>query len=264
MTGRSRAASDTPARITLRPGGVGREHAAWLAGAGVAVALIARTGDDARGDVALRGSTASTCTSRATRERPTGTCIVLVAPGGERTMLPDPGANDRARAADLPDDCSRRAASCTSPATRCCAPARAAPRCARWRAPASAGMPVSVDPASAALLRDDPRSWTARGRSTCCCPTRTSSPRSARRSAACASAAVQARVARGARWSDGVRTSRAPPRLDDVRRHHRAGDAFAAGFLSAWPGPPRGGAGGRRAARRAGRGLRVGAPAALD
>jgi ribokinase len=35
------------------------------------------------------------------RERPTGTCVVLVEPGGERTMLPDPGANDAP--VDVPD-----------------------------------------------------------------------------------------------------------------------------------------------------------------
>ena len=37
-------------------------------------------------------------------ERPTGTCIVLVGPDGERTMVPDPGANDGLAAGDLPDE----------------------------------------------------------------------------------------------------------------------------------------------------------------
>ena len=39
---------------------------------------------------------------------PTGTCVVLVAPGGERTMLPDPGANDALRRR-APTTCSTRA-----------------------------------------------------------------------------------------------------------------------------------------------------------
>ena len=65
----------------------------------------ARVGDDAlaRGRAARRW-TASTCASRVDPDAPTGTCVVLVAPGGERTMLPDPGANDALTADDLPDD----------------------------------------------------------------------------------------------------------------------------------------------------------------
>ena len=43
----------------------------------------------------------------------------------------------------------------------------------------------------------------------------------------------------GARWTDGAETvSVAAVALDEVRDTTGAGDAFAAGFLSAWPGPP--------------------------
>ena len=46
-------ASDTPARISLRPGGAGANTAAWLARAGVDVTLIARVGDDEARTLAL-------------------------------------------------------------------------------------------------------------------------------------------------------------------------------------------------------------------
>src|SRR6201999_924091 len=38
------------------------------------------------------------------RPRPTGTCLVLVAPTGERTMVPDPGANLSLLEHDVPVD----------------------------------------------------------------------------------------------------------------------------------------------------------------
>ena len=43
-------------------------------------------------------------------DRPTGTCLVLIEPGGERTMAPDAGANDGLAAEDLPRSCSPRPA----------------------------------------------------------------------------------------------------------------------------------------------------------
>ena len=41
---------------------------------------------------------------RVDRTRPTGTCLVLVAPSGERTMVPDPGANLSLLEHDVPID----------------------------------------------------------------------------------------------------------------------------------------------------------------
>jgi sugar/nucleoside kinase (ribokinase family) len=87
--------SDTPAQVRARPGGAGANVASWLAVAGVPVTLVARAGDDAAGRGAVErlrghGVTASVALDQ---DRPTGTCVVLVAPGGERSMLPDPGAN---------------------------------------------------------------------------------------------------------------------------------------------------------------------------
>ena len=77
--------------------------AAWLARAGVEVTLIGRVGDDAMAEVALSGLDGVHLHVTRDPERSTGTCVVLVAPGGERTMLPDPGANDALAATDLPE-----------------------------------------------------------------------------------------------------------------------------------------------------------------
>ena len=92
--------SDTPAAIEHHQGGSGANVAAWL-GAGV---LVGRAGADPLGDAAVAALAAAGVEPRVQRdaERPTGTCIVLVHPGGERTMIPDPGANDALEPAELP------------------------------------------------------------------------------------------------------------------------------------------------------------------
>ncbi len=102
-----------------------------------------------------------------------------------------------------------------------------------------AGMPVSVDPASAALLRDDP-AFLDRAR-----PVDLLLPNADELAALGdglpgVKETVVKLGADGARWSDGARTvsTRALP-IDDVVDTTGAGDAFAAGFLSAWPGDPR-------------------------
>ena len=97
--------SDTPARIEYQGGGSAANVAAWLAALHGDVALISRVGADALGDAAERSLEAIGVTTWLARdpEVATGTCIVLVGTDGERTMLPDPGANERLSPANLPD-----------------------------------------------------------------------------------------------------------------------------------------------------------------
>jgi ribokinase len=231
--------SDTPARISLRPGGSAANVAAWLTRAGVEVALVGRVGDDAIAAVALRGLDGVDLRVARDPERPTGTCVVLVAPGGERTMLPDPGANDALAVTDLHDDlfAGPEVLHVSGYALLRAGP-RGAALAAMERA-REAGMRISVDPASAALLRDDP-AFLARAR-----PVDLMLPNDAELAMLGhqldgVKEVVTTLGAGGSRWTDGVETvtARALP-LDDVLDTTGAGDAFAAGFLSAWPGPPR-------------------------
>ena len=89
-------ASDAPARIGFHGGGSAANTAAWLAAAGARPVLVGRVGDDERGRDAERLLRAAGVETRLAvdSERPTGTCIVLVGGDGERTMVPDAGAND--------------------------------------------------------------------------------------------------------------------------------------------------------------------------
>ena len=88
-------AGDTPARIQMVTGGSAATTAAWIACTGVPVALIAARGDDDAGQAVERdlrrwGVLPELQTIPGAS---TGTVVVIVDGSGERTMLPDAGAN---------------------------------------------------------------------------------------------------------------------------------------------------------------------------
>lgn len=89
-------ASDTPADVSVQPGGSAATTAAWMASRGYPTTFVGCVGDDAFGrevDSALRSAGVDVRLS-VSAERPTGTCIVIVDVSRERTMFPDKGAND--------------------------------------------------------------------------------------------------------------------------------------------------------------------------
>lgn len=97
------AGSDTAARIHLNGGGSAANTAAWLATMGEEPHLLAAVGDDDLGRRAVAELTAGGVRfiGPTAGDAITGTCVVLVGPDGERTMLPDRGANDRLAVSDI-------------------------------------------------------------------------------------------------------------------------------------------------------------------
>jgi len=89
--------SDTPARVRLAGGGSAANTACWLAALGEAPHLMAARGDDGFGAMAAAELDAAgvSFVGPVLDDEPTGTCVVLVSADGERSMLPDRGANDR-------------------------------------------------------------------------------------------------------------------------------------------------------------------------
>jgi len=97
--------SDTPAPIELRPGGSAANTAVWAARAGASALFVGRVGDDDFGRQALATLRDEGVTVHASTDprQPTGLCLVLVGPDGERTMVPAAGANANLSSEDLPE-----------------------------------------------------------------------------------------------------------------------------------------------------------------
>jgi ribokinase len=234
--------SDTPARIVQRGGGAGANVAAWLARAGAAVTLLGRVGDDAPGRDVTEALRAEGVDARLAIDPAcsTGTCVVLVEPGGERSMLPDAGANAGLEAVPLPDDAAHlhvAGYALLHPGSRAAARAMLAEARAR-------GLTVSVDPSSAAPLaragagaflewiegvqlllpnRDEATALTG-----------LPDPEAAARALSALAREVVVKLgAQGALWTDGGAQLRVPAVDVQVADTTGAGDAFAAGLLAA-------------------------------
>jgi sugar/nucleoside kinase (ribokinase family) len=233
--------SDTPATVTLFGGGAAANVAAWAARSGAVTTFVGRAGDDALGRRAVAELTAAGVEARVELDpdRPTGTCIVLVDPTGERTMVPSVGANAGARAYSLPDSADWLYVSGYSLLSE---PSRSAALTALSTA-RERGWSIAVDAASAAPLQrvgaDTFLGWLGDGvllfanADEALVLTGIEEPASS--AAALAARTGQAIVklgAGGALWSDGsgMRSIAALP--SDVIDSTGAGDAFAAGFLS--------------------------------
>jgi sugar/nucleoside kinase (ribokinase family) len=216
VAGEPARGSDTPARVSVTGGGSAANVAAWAAALGTPVALVCRVGDDARGRAAVEELAGAGVQVHAEvdDERPTGTCVVLVEPGGERTMLPDPGAND-APFPEIPVGAHLHVVGYALLRDGPRASALAAIERAR-----AAGMTVSVDPSSWALIRPD------------AIPSEVDLLLPNEREAEVLGerdGMVVKLGAGGARWGS-VRVPALPVEVVDTTG---AGDAFAAGFLSA-------------------------------
>jgi len=238
--------SDTPTGVSFLGGGSAANTACWLAAAGVPSVIVGRVGEDERGRVArqlLRDAGVQLAVT-VDRYRPTGACVVLINDLGERTMVPDAGANASLQAIDLPTDLfvagSHLHVSGYALFSDSVRPAAlAALALARER-----GLTTSVDAASSALIRSVGSSqflsWVGR-------PTplfanadeaqvlsgHISTTDAARALSFHCGQVVVKLGADGALWAEDGRASPVPTTPLNVVDTTGAGDAFAAGFLAA-------------------------------
>ena len=243
LSGPLAAASDAPATIRFHGGGSAANAAAWLAAAGARPVLVGCVGDDeqgrqAHGELAAAGVDARLAVDP---ELPTGTCIVLVGRDGERTMVPDAGANDALKEEDLADELLEPGGHLHVAGYALLREgSRPAARAAIRRA-LTAGMSVSVDPSSSALLSPEFVDW-AEGAGLLLpnvpevlALTGAADPEPAARALARRFPEVVVTLgAEGALWTDGNEVLRVPAvQVEAVRDTTGAGDAFVAGLLSA-------------------------------
>jgi sugar/nucleoside kinase (ribokinase family) len=233
--------SDTPAPVTSCGGGAAANVAAWCAALGAHASYLGRVGADAFGRQAVDELAASGVDVRVETDahRPTGTCLVLVDPAGERTMVPSAGANDAPLdVALLPSAADWLYVSGYALLNAGSRPsALAAMAVARDR-----GWSLAVDPASAApLAAIGPATflgWLGRdvlllaNTDEAQVLTGTDDAEAAARAlGARVAAAVVKAGADGAVWSDGSAVLAMPAAPATILDTTGAGDAFAAGFL---------------------------------
>lgn len=146
--------SDTPARVVTRQGGAGANVAAWLAALGHPVAFVGCVGDDPFGREAVQVLAAAGVMTHVAVDptAATGTCVVLVGRDGERTMLPDAGANSALSVMYLPMAVIREASHLHVSGYTLLNPGSRPAGHAALTAAHEAGVPTSVDAASAAPL----------------------------------------------------------------------------------------------------------------
>lgn len=146
--------SDTPARITIAPGGSATNEAVWLARRGVEVELVAAVGDDELGRAALESVRQEGVVTHVMKsaQRKTGVVVSVVDPDGRRSMLTDRAANLDFGQARLPEGLLRSGDHLHVSGYELFDEATRAPTLELVRRAGTIGMTRSVDPCSSAPL----------------------------------------------------------------------------------------------------------------
>jgi sugar/nucleoside kinase (ribokinase family) len=239
--------SDAPAEVRVMPGGSGANVAVWLARLGQAVTFVGRIGADLFGrwlqdDLIAEGVTPALVVDRA---RGTGVIQVLVEPGGERTMIPDRGANAVWAEDDVPEALIARASllHVVGYVLLDAESRRGALQAMRFAR--AYGVPISLDPSSHAPLlalgTDD--FWSLIGRVTILLPNRieaqalsgADTPDAAITVLLVHADVVTVKLDRdGCLAAQGEERWRVPAPAARIVNATGAGDAFNAAFLARW------------------------------
>lgn len=230
---------EAAARIQLTGGGSAATTACWLASFGDAPRLLAAVGDDDLGRRATSELAAAgvTMVGPALEGESTGTCVVLLGPDGERTMLADRAANDRlpvsavvASLDPLPGWVHLGGHALLGEGSRNAGKAAIS-------AALAAGCVVSVDAASATALRSVGAEafldWIEGASIVLANDDEIEALGGVQSVLSRVSSVVVKHGSAGATWTDGVETTLADGLPVDLIDTTGAGDAFAAGWIAA-------------------------------
>jgi ribokinase len=231
--------SDTPASTRVLGGGSAANTACWLGHLGHPVRLVVAVGDDSTGPGALADVEVHGVVTEAwvDPDAATGTCVVLVDPDGERTMLPDRGANDVLPAAHVETALAARPPAWLHLSGYALLGEGSRPAgLAAVGAARSAGIPFSVDVASAAPLRgvgaEAFLGWIAGAALVFANDDELAALGGEAPVLEVAEALVVKHGAQGATWTDGHGRHRSRAVEVEVADTVGAGDAFDAGYLA--------------------------------
>lgn len=236
--GELRPADDNPSRISRTRGGSAANVACMASTLGTPARFIGRVGDDAAGAQMIEALASHGVDVRAQRAGRTGTIVVLVDGGGERTMFPDRGA--AAELSDVPGEWLEALGILHVTSYSFAAEPAAATTLELAARARAAGIGVSLDASSTGLLED-------LGVATYAAIVEVLSPSIFFANATEASllaldqppfSKILTIVKNGSaptilRAPDGSRSEVPVAAVEGVRDATGAGDAFAAGFLSA-------------------------------
>ncbi|NIH88162.1 PfkB family carbohydrate kinase [Amycolatopsis granulosa] len=235
---------DSRSRVRLASGGAGANTAAWLAASGVDTTLIARIGDDAGGRLvrAELESSGVSCAFAVDEVAPTCCVVVLVDGSGQRSMLPDRGANARFSPADVSPAALAGAGHLHLSGYVLLDPSSRPAGLAALAAAKEAGLTTSVDPQAAALITDA-QAFLADVRGTdllmpntaeLLALTGSADPAAAKALLDVVGAVVVTSGLDGATWVSAEGAVSVPAEEAECVDSTGAGDAFDAGVLAAW------------------------------